>query len=84
MLACCPVNITEVHMGMRPQEAQRTEDFLASLEFYPAYREIDAYVYDRVRYFLRRRHQCNGSRGTRRFSSQVVNGKLGVMRLQRG
>jgi RNA-directed DNA polymerase len=49
-----------------------------------AYREIDAYVYDRVRYFLRRRHQCNGSRGTRRFSSQVVNGKLGVMRLQRG
>jgi RNA-directed DNA polymerase len=49
-----------------------------------AYREIDAYVYDRVRYFLRRRHQCNGSRGTRRFSSQVVNGKLGVLRLQRG
>jgi len=49
-----------------------------------AYREIDAYVYDRVRYFLRRRHQASGSRGTRQFSSQVVNGKLGVVRLQRG
>jgi len=46
-----------------------------------AYQEVNAYVYERVRYFLRRRHQCNGSRGTRRFSYQVVNGKLGVARL---
>jgi len=48
-----------------------------------AYREIDAYVYDRVRYFLRRRQQASGSRGTRRFSAAVVSGKLGVIRLQR-
>ena len=48
---------------------------------YQAYQEIDAYVYDRVRYFLRRRHQCSGSRATRRFSASVVHGKLGVVRL---
>ena len=48
-----------------------------------AYREIDAYVYDRVRYFLRRRQQASGSRGTRRFSAAVVFGKQGVVRLQR-
>jgi RNA-directed DNA polymerase len=47
-----------------------------------AYREIDAYVYDRVRYFMRRRHQCSGSRGTRQFSDSVVFGNLGVFRFQ--
>jgi RNA-directed DNA polymerase len=47
-----------------------------------AYREIDAYVYDRVRYFMRRRHQGSGSRGTRQFSASVVFGKLGVFRFQ--
>jgi RNA-directed DNA polymerase len=47
-----------------------------------AYREIDAYVYDRVRYFMRRRHQSSGSRGTRQFSDSVVFGKLGVFRFQ--
>jgi len=31
LLACCPVNITEVHMGMRPHEATKTEEFLGSL-----------------------------------------------------
>ena len=40
LLACCPVNITEVHMGMHPQEAQKTEALLASLEFFPITREI--------------------------------------------
>jgi predicted nucleic acid-binding protein len=35
LLACCPINVTEVHMGMRPNEAEKTEEFLASLEFYP-------------------------------------------------
>jgi RNA-directed DNA polymerase len=48
-----------------------------------AYREIDAYVYDRARYFLRRRQQCSGSRGTRRFPAEAVFGTLGVVRLQR-
>jgi len=31
MLACCPINITEVYMGMRPNEAERTEEFLSLL-----------------------------------------------------
>jgi RNA-directed DNA polymerase len=48
-----------------------------------AYQEINAYVYDRVRYFLRRRHQASSSRGTRRFATEVVYGKLGVLRLQK-
>lgn len=48
-----------------------------------AYRVIDSYVYDRVRYFLRRRHQASASRGTRRFSAEVVFGKLGVFRFQK-
>jgi predicted nucleic acid-binding protein len=40
LLGCCPINITEIHMGMRPHEAERTEKFLASLEFYPVTPEI--------------------------------------------
>jgi predicted nucleic acid-binding protein len=40
LLACCSVSITEVHMGMRPHEAEKTEEFLASLEFYPVTPEI--------------------------------------------
>ncbi len=40
LLACCPINITEIHMGMRPHEAEKTEKFLASLEFYPVTFEI--------------------------------------------
>jgi RNA-directed DNA polymerase len=46
-----------------------------------AYQEIDNYVYDRVRHFLRRRHKVQ-SRGTSHFSAQVVFGKLGVLRLR--
>jgi predicted nucleic acid-binding protein len=40
LLACCPINVTEVHMGMRPNEAKKTAEFLASLEFYPVTWEI--------------------------------------------
>ena len=40
MLACCPINVAEVYMGMRPNEAEKTDAFLASLEFYPVTREI--------------------------------------------
>jgi predicted nucleic acid-binding protein len=43
-LACCPINITEVHMGMRPHEAKITEQLLASLEFYPVTPEIAKYA----------------------------------------
>lgn len=40
LLACCSINITEVHMGMRPHEARRTDALLDSFEFYPVTREI--------------------------------------------
>jgi RNA-directed DNA polymerase len=47
-----------------------------------AYRAADNHVYETVRGFLKRRHKVP-SRGTRRFSHQVVFGKLGVLRLRR-
>ena len=40
LLACCPVNVTEIYMGLRPGEETRTEKFLRSLEFYPVTWEI--------------------------------------------
>jgi RNA-directed DNA polymerase len=46
-----------------------------------AYRAVDHYVYDRVRYFLRHRHKVS-SRGYTIFSDAVVFGKLGVLRLR--
>jgi RNA-directed DNA polymerase len=46
-----------------------------------AYRAVDNYVYHSVRHFLRRRHQVQ-SRGTTRFSDEVVFGELGVLRLR--
>jgi predicted nucleic acid-binding protein len=44
LLACCPINVTEVFMGMRPSEAAKTEEFLASLEFYPVTWEVAKYA----------------------------------------
>ena len=46
-----------------------------------AYRAVDAYVYDAVRHFLRRRHKVP-SQGTRQFPEERVFGSLGVIRLQ--
>ena len=46
-----------------------------------AYRAVDNYVYQSVRHFLRRRHKVQ-SRGTNRFSAEVVFGDLGVLRLR--
>jgi len=34
LLACCPINVTEVHARMRPKEEGATEEFLRSLEYY--------------------------------------------------
>ena len=34
LLACCPINVTEVYAGMRPKEEEATEEFLRSLEYY--------------------------------------------------
>ncbi len=46
------------------------------------YRAVDNYVYACVRHFLRRRHKVP-SRGTQRFSDEVIFGELGVLRLRR-
>jgi predicted nucleic acid-binding protein len=35
VLACCPVNITEVYAGLRPGEETKTDAFLNSLEYLP-------------------------------------------------
>jgi predicted nucleic acid-binding protein len=35
VLACCPINITEVYAAMRPKEEAATEEFLASLQHVP-------------------------------------------------
>ena len=34
LLACCPINVTEVYAGLRPKEETATEEFLRSLEYY--------------------------------------------------
>ncbi len=47
-----------------------------------AYRAVDQYVAQRVRHFLRRRHKVP-TRGTRRFSTEIIFGELGVVRLRR-
>ena len=35
LLACCPINVTEVYAGMRPNEEIRTADLLKSLQLFP-------------------------------------------------
>lgn len=35
ILACCPINVTEIYAGMRPKEEPATGEFLRSLEYYP-------------------------------------------------
>lgn len=35
LLACCPINVTEVYAGMRPNEEERTTALLASLDYFP-------------------------------------------------
>jgi predicted nucleic acid-binding protein len=34
LLACCPINVTEIYAGIRPKEEKATEEFLRSLEYY--------------------------------------------------
>jgi predicted nucleic acid-binding protein len=35
VLACCPINVTEVYAGMRPKEEAATEGLLTSLQYVP-------------------------------------------------
>jgi RNA-directed DNA polymerase len=46
-----------------------------------AFDQVDAYVEDRVRHFLRKRHKVS-SQGTRQFSTKRIYGELGVFRLR--
>jgi predicted nucleic acid-binding protein len=54
LLACCSINITEVYMGMRPHEAEKTEAVLSSLEFYPVTQEIAKYAGSLYREYRRK------------------------------
>lgn len=42
VLACCPVNFTEVYAGLRPGEEEKTREFLYSLDFFTITPEIAA------------------------------------------
>jgi predicted nucleic acid-binding protein len=42
LLACCPVNFTEVYAGLRPGEEEKTREFLYSLDFFSITPEIAA------------------------------------------
>ena len=46
------------------------------------YNEVNWYVAERVRHFLRRRHKVR-SRGSRQFATEIVFGDLGVHKLRR-
>jgi predicted nucleic acid-binding protein len=35
VLACCPINVTEIYAGMRPKEEVQTTRFLTSLDYHP-------------------------------------------------
>jgi predicted nucleic acid-binding protein len=44
LLGCCPINITEVYMGMRSNEAAKTGKLLRALEFFPVTWDIAKYA----------------------------------------
>jgi predicted nucleic acid-binding protein len=35
LLACCPINVTEVYAGLRSHEDTRTRELLESLQYFP-------------------------------------------------
>jgi predicted nucleic acid-binding protein len=35
LLACCPINVTEVYAGLRAHEEMRTRQLLESLQYFP-------------------------------------------------
>jgi len=34
LLACCPINVSEIYAGLRPKEETATEEFLRSLQYF--------------------------------------------------
>jgi RNA-directed DNA polymerase len=76
-------------MGTWPEVRDRLNRLLRGWTTYfshgtrmPAYRAVDNHVYDQVRHFLVRRHKVP-TRGTKRFNSEAVFGRLGVLHLRR-
>jgi predicted nucleic acid-binding protein len=51
VLACCPINVTEVYAGLRPKEEAATEDFLRRLQYFPITRTAGE---------LKREHRLKG------------------------
>ena len=88
---------TSVYDLLRPQQVgpwkEVCEDLNAKLRGWQnyfqygsvskAYHQVNRYVEDRVRHFLRRRHKRTNSRATRQFPSEKIFGDLGVRRLRR-
>jgi predicted nucleic acid-binding protein len=54
LLACCPINVTEVYAGMRPHEEAMTLNFLESLQYFPLTWPIARLAGELKRDFLRR------------------------------
>jgi len=54
LLACCPINVTEVYAGMRLREQAPTEAFLSSLQYVPISREAARLAGDLKRITLAR------------------------------
>jgi len=54
LLACCPINVTEVYAGMRLREQAPTEAFLSSLQYVPITREAARLAGDLKRDYTRR------------------------------
>lgn len=82
--------LTPGNMGTWPKVRDQINAFMRGWCGYFSYgshyatdRVLEAYLYDRVRHFLVRRHKVP-SRGTNRFSMKVVFGQMGVLRPRMG
>ena len=71
--------LPEVVRGLNRLLSGWAEYFSYGSIFVP-YRSVDAYVYERTRNFLRRRHKVS-TRGTRAFGWEKIFGSLGVLSL---
>jgi predicted nucleic acid-binding protein len=77
LLACCPINVTEVYAGLRPREENATAEFLASLQYYPISRAAA-----RVAGLLKRDHARKGislNLGDATIAAVALDGKLTLL-----
>ena len=54
VLACSPISVVEVQLGVRKKEQKVTTDFLNSLEVYPIGREIANYAGNLIKEYKKR------------------------------